>query len=169
MCVCICTSMLTCALVPVHLCVWALISMSRSSRLRQMLIAFVFCMTVCAYTYSYDVNKVIFSQGVQDCINGVLGYCQSESLHAATDIHDDYYIFRRCGCLYIPKRTQRERRSRYKMHYNLHLTPSMTRLGVMYCQSSSQEEQTVFILLYVPLSVCSVPSSLYYHPLIFPS
>lgn len=105
MCVCICTSMWTCALVPVHLCVWALISMSRSSRLRQMLIAFVVCMTVCAYTYSYDVNKVIFSQGVQDCINGVLGYCQSQSLHAATDIHDDYYIFRRCGCLYIPKRT----------------------------------------------------------------
>lgn len=63
------------------------------------------CASVCAHTYSYNVNKVVFSQRVQDRINGVLGYCQPESLHAATDIHDDYHIFRRCGCLDVPKET----------------------------------------------------------------
>jgi len=53
-------------------------------------------------TYSYDVNKVIFSQCVQDCIYGVFGYGESESLHTATDIHHNHHIFGRSGCLDIP-------------------------------------------------------------------
>lgn len=35
------------------------------------------------------------------------------------------------ACIYL--KGHREKEGRYKMHYNLHLTPSMTRLGVMYC------------------------------------
>lgn len=61
---------------------------------------------IVVYTHSYDVNKVIFSQCVQDGINGVFGYCQPESLHTATDVHHNYYVFGRSGCLDIPGKAE---------------------------------------------------------------
>lgn len=44
-------------------------------------------------THCYDVNKIIFSQCIQDCFDGVFGYGHPESLHTATDINHDHYIF----------------------------------------------------------------------------
>jgi len=66
----------------------------------------VLCDRVCVCTYSYDVNKVIFPQCVEDCIDGVFGYGQSESLHAATGVHHNYHVFRRSGGLDIPGKRQ---------------------------------------------------------------
>lgn len=58
-------------------------------------------------TYSYDVNKVVFAQCVQDRVDGVFGDGQPEALHAAADIHHDHHIFGRRGRLYVPGERQR--------------------------------------------------------------
>lgn len=89
-----------CISLSVYLCVRVLILKSRSGFRYSLPLAGQMC------TYSYDVNKVIFSQCIQDCVDGVFGYGQPESLHTATDIHHDHHIFRRSGCLDIPKRRQ---------------------------------------------------------------
>lgn len=54
------------------------------------------------FTYCYYVNKVIFSESVQDGVDGVFGDGQPEPLHAATDIHHNHQVFRGSGCLDIP-------------------------------------------------------------------
>lgn len=58
-------------------------------------------------THSYDVNKVVFAQCVQDRVDGVFGYSQPEPLHAAADIHHDHHIFGRRGRLDVPRERQR--------------------------------------------------------------
>lgn len=79
-----------------------LILTSRSSGLRR---SGPLVSLVC--THSDDVDKVIFSQCVQDRVDGVFGYGQPEALHTATDIHHDHHIFGRSGRLDIPGKRQR--------------------------------------------------------------
>lgn len=62
-------------------------------------------------TYCNDVDKVIFSQSVQNGDDGVLGNGHPQALHAATDIHNDDNVLGRGGRLDVParKRTQGSR------------------------------------------------------------
>lgn len=54
------------------------------------------------FTHCYNVNKVIFSQSVQDGVDGVFGDGQPEPLHAAADIHHNHQVLRGSGCLDVP-------------------------------------------------------------------
>lgn len=60
------------------------------------------CVCVCVQTHRNDVDKVIFSQGVQDGVDGVFGYGQPQALHAATDVHHNHHVFGRRGSLDVP-------------------------------------------------------------------
>lgn len=53
-------------------------------------------------TYRNDVDKVIFSQSIQNGDDGVLGNGHPQALHAATDIHNDDNVLGRCGSLDVP-------------------------------------------------------------------
>lgn len=108
----------------VYLCVTVLISKSRSGLGHSLPLVARLC------TYSDDVNKVVFSQCVQDGVDGVLGYGQPEPLHAAADIHHDHHIFRRRGRLDIPEK----RRIKFRTGSDI----SSTLLDIIYQQSSRQ-------------------------------
>ena len=108
--------------VSVYLCVRVLISESSGLGHSLPLVS-----TVC--TYSYDVDKVIFSQCVEDCVDGVFGNGQSEPLHTATDIDHDHYIFGRSGCLDIPGKRQQVY---FYFYYNVNRATLMTPPDVIY-------------------------------------
>lgn len=109
-------------------------------------------------TYSYDVNKVIFSQCVEDCVDGVLGYGQPESLHTAADIHHDHHIFRRGGRLNVPEgntagwRQEVVKKKKKKAHCVL-ITSNPSR--------PRQEQAEVKLYPFICSSVLSVHGSLY--------
>lgn len=101
-----------------------LISKSRSGLGRSLPLVAWLC------TYSDDVNKVVFSQCVQDGVDGVLGYGQPEPLHAAADIHHDHHVFRRRGRLNIPEN--------WRIEFRTGGDISSTLLDIIYQPSSRQ-------------------------------
>lgn len=113
-----------CGSLSVYLWVTVFISKSRSGLGRTLPLVAWLC------TYSDDVNKVVFSQRVQNGVDGVLGYGQPEPLHAAADIHHDHHVFRRRGRLDIPE----NRRIKFRAGSDI----SSTLLDGIYQQSSRQ-------------------------------
>lgn len=111
-----------CGSLLVYLCVTVLISKSCSGLGRSLPLVAWLC------TYSDDVNKVVFSQCVQDGVDGVLGYGQPEPFHAAADVHHDHHVFRRRGSLDIPE----NRRIEFRAGCDI----SSTLVDIIYQQSS---------------------------------
>lgn len=109
-------------------------------------------------TYSYDVNKVIFSQCVEDCVDGVLGYGQPESLHTAADIHHDHHIFRRGGRLNVPEGNTAGWRQEVVKKKKRHTVSWLrqTRLDL-----DKSKQRSSFILLFVPLFFLSMGLYIY--------
>lgn len=54
------------------------------------------------YTYCNNIDKIIFPQSVQNGDDGVFGNGHPQTLHAPTDVHHDYNVLGRGGCLDVP-------------------------------------------------------------------
>lgn len=124
-----------------YLCVTVLISKSCSGLGHSLTLVVWLC------TYSDDVNKVVFSQCVQDGVDGVLGNGQPEPLHAAADIHHDHHVFRRRGRLDIPE----NRRIEFRTGGDI----SSNSLDIIYQQSSRQTRAGGVQALSFYLFLCS--------------